>query len=185
MSPLVRTGLAAALLAVPVALETLIADFGDHTWGELVFAGTQLAGWLVVLTVVRELDRGALARSLRIGRRLVLAGVLAQVGFALVYGVLVAAGVDPEGAFALFALGFLLLTIGGLTWGIARLRRDTPLLGWGLVAVAVLGLLAIAIGIDPFHDLFLLGSYLAWLPVGRGSESQAADGRRVLTDASR
>ena len=32
----------------------------------------------------------------------------------------------------------------------------------GMLATAVLGFLAMAVGSDPFHDIFLLSSYAAW-----------------------
>lgn len=32
-----------------------------------------------------------------------------------------------------------------------------------------------AIGISPFHDLALLGSYLAWIVVGRGAAARRPD----------
>lgn len=185
-SPLVRASLAAGLLVIPVALEIAITDFGDQTWGELVFAGSQVLGWLIVLTVCRDLGRGRRpTRPARTGRSVLLAGVLAQVAFALTYGGLVAGGVDPGGAFLLFALGFLLVTFGGVMWGISMLRHGHPEAGWGLVAVALLGILAITVPVDPFHDIFLLTSYLAWVPVGRAAGSAHTHEARELSGSLR
>jgi hypothetical protein len=36
----------------------------------------------------------------------------------------------------------------------------------GVLATAILGFLAMAVGGDPFHDVFLLSSYAAWAVVG-------------------
>ena len=44
--------------------------------------------------------------------------------------------------------------------------------GGGLMAAAVLGFLAIAVGSDPFHDIFLLTGYAAWAVVGLGAAPQ-------------
>lgn len=185
MSPLARAGLATGLLVVPVALEILISDLSGQTWGELVFAGSQVLGWLLVFSVCRELDREGPSRPARIGRRLLLAAVVCQVGFGLAYGGLAATGVATGGAFLLFALAFLLLTAAGLTWGVSLVRRRHREVGWALVSAAGLGLLAIAVPVDPFHDAFLLGSYLAWLPVGHAATRPSGDREPALSAASR
>ena len=85
-SPLVRAALAAGLLVVPVALEIAIHEVGDQTWGNVVFAASQFVGWLLVFTVCRDLRRDDNAsRPARVGRILLLAGVVTQMAFALVY----------------------------------------------------------------------------------------------------
>ena len=48
------------------------------------------------------------------------------------------------------------------------------------MAAAVLGFLAIAVGSDPFHDVFLLTGYAAWGVVGLGASPRAP--RTVSTD---
>ena len=62
--------------------------------------------------------------------------------------------------------------MGGLLWA-ARLRRvgAARVAARGLVAVAVLGALAVLVGSDPFHDVFLVSSYAAWVLVGRGFDA--------------
>jgi hypothetical protein len=113
MTASMRAALAAVLLIVPVLLETILHEPGDQLWGQLVFALTQVVGWLLVLTVCRDLRRSRPAtRPARIGSTLVVAGSIAQIGFGLLYGVLAAVGEDPGVSFILFALAFLMLTVG-------------------------------------------------------------------------
>ncbi len=173
--PLVRTTAAAALLIVPVAAEISFPERFDGTPGHLVFAASQLLGWLLIGSVVRAADPGHARRAI-FGRRAVLVGIACQVAFAAVYGVTALAAEPLEASFALFLLGFLSLTVGGLTWGFALVRQGgARTAGWGLVATAVLGLLAVMVGVDPFHDIFLLSSYAAWPAVGRGLTSAPAE----------
>ena len=125
-------------------------------------------GWLLIGSVVRPAEPGR-ARRARFGRRAVLVGIGCQVAFATVYGATAFDGEPLDASFALFSLGFLSLLVGGLCWGSALVRSvDRRTAGWGLVATAVLGLLAVMVGVDPFHDIFLLSSYAAWPVVGRG-----------------
>jgi hypothetical protein len=171
MSPTVRSTLAALVLAVPVLAEIARPELFDGTWGELVFAASQVVGWALVAVVVRAAPAAARAASPR-GRRLVLAACGLQLGFAAVYGATATDGEPFEGSFVLFLLGFVALLVGGLLWA-ARLRRVAAarVATRGLVAVAVLGALAILVGSDPFHDVFLVSSYAAWVLVGRGFDS--------------
>ena len=60
-------------------------------------------------------------------------------------------------------------------WGISLARTAAGrTAGWGLVATAVLGLLAMLFGVDPWHDVFLLSSYAAWTVVGLGASPSPA-----------
>jgi len=166
-----RAAVAAVALIVPVAIESLFSSEEDATWAHLVFAGSQALGWLLLLTVAVSLrDR---VGGPRWGQRLVLVGCTLQLAFGVGYGALATARGEPgDGVFVVFLAGFLALTAGGLTWGL-RLRRSGPsgTGGLGLVAVAALGFLAMAVGVDPFHDLLLLSSYAAWILVGRAADS--------------
>jgi hypothetical protein len=169
MTTTIRAAVAAAVLIVPVAVESLLSADDDPTWAHLVFAASQALGWLLLLTVAGGL--GDRVGGSRWGQRLVVAGCVLQLAFAVGYGALTAVRGEPgDGVFVLFLAGFLALTAGGLTWGL-RIRRQAPAAGWGLVAVAGLGFLAMAVGVDPFHDLLLLSSYAAWVLVARGSDA--------------
>ena len=171
--PLTRTAVAAALLVCPVAFQALAPAAADGIAGHLAFALSQLAAWLLVATVARALPVPA-RRLARIGRFGVLSGVACQVAFALTYATTALDGEPLEASFVFFLLGFLGLAVGGLAWGTALLRTPAgPSAGVGLVAVGGLGLLAMLVGVDPFHDVFLLASYAAWLLVGRGLRSAA------------
>jgi hypothetical protein len=167
-NPLARTTAAAALLIVPVAAEIAFPERLDGASGHVGFAAAQLLGWLLIGSVVRPAEPGP-ARRATFGRRTVLVGIACQVAFAAVYGGTALDGEPLEASFALFLLGFLALTVGGLTWGFAMARSvDHRTAGWGLVGTAALGLLAVLVGVDPFHDIFLLSSYAAWPVVGHG-----------------
>jgi hypothetical protein len=187
MNAFVRSILAAVLLIVPVAVETLVRSDHLALWGHVVFFVSQLAGWTLLLSVSRQL--AARAGGSRWGSRLVQAGCVLQLVFATGYGITVLLQGEPlEGMFVAFLLGFLALTAGGLTWGIrlVRSRRAAPA-GAGLLAVAVMGFLAMALGMDPFHDIFLLSSYAAWVAVGLGTDRAASDRDEqvVVSGASR
>jgi hypothetical protein len=177
MSLTLRAALAAVALIVPVSAELIWPSVGDSA--HLLFAAAQLIGWVLVATVVRDgasrHPATSSTRAGRVGRRLLLSGCALQVLFALVYGgSAVIDGEPAEASFLLFLLGFLATFVGGVVWGPALLRAGLPrLAGVGVLATAVLGLLAIAVGVDPFHDVFLLSSYAAWVLVGRGLDAPA------------
>ena len=169
--PTAAKGLAAALfLAVPVAVEAATGREGGVA-GELGFSVTQLVGWSLALSVCRDLTAATTAgsRAARIGSAMVRAGCWLELAFATVYGLTLAAtGEAFEGAFVAFLLGFLFLLVGGVTWGVALRRQGSRVAGTGLLLLAVLGLLAMVVERDPFHDLALLASYACWAVVGRG-----------------
>jgi hypothetical protein len=187
MNAMSRSGLAAVLLIVPVAIETLVRSDHLALWAHGLFAASQLAGWALLLSLSRLL--AARVGGSRWGSRLVQAGCVLQLVFAVGYGITALVQGEPsEGMFVAFLLGFLALTAGGLIWGIRlhRARRGAPA-GRGLLAVAVLGFLAMALGMDPFHDIFLLSSYAAWVAVGLGTDRAASDRQEqaVVSGASR
>jgi hypothetical protein len=132
------------------------------------------AGMLCLAVAVIGLSAGHqragldLGRRGRVGGRLVLAGAGLQVLFA-VSGTVTALldGAPAEAAFLLFALGFLALVVGGLLLG-GRVRRArlVPGTGIALQAGALLALLAILVGVDPWHDIALFGYDLSWSVVG-------------------
>jgi len=186
VNPIARSITAAAVLIVPVVAELVSEPFGDTTAFKLTFAASQLAGWLLLAGVCRDLAEvhPPTNRKDRVGARLLLAGCTAEMLFATLYGVLELATGEPEASFVLFALGFLLMTIGGLLRG-SRLRTvGAGRAGGGLLAVAILGFLVIAVGSDPFHDIFLLSGYAAWVVVGLGVARGRASHHRDLATQS-
>jgi hypothetical protein len=173
MTPSTRAALGTALLAVPVAVEAFWLHTDDGLPGHLLFAASQLVGWGLQLTVVLDLRRRRVGG--RVLPRLVLAAVASQMAFAATYGLTAGWSGEPAGAsFGFFLLGFLLLAIGGVGWGIRLRRVGMRSAGAGLVAAGGLGFLALAVGGDPWHDVMLLSSYLAWVVVGLGSETVMA-----------
>ena len=171
MSTSIRAAAAATILVVPVALELVWSPFGDHTLGLEIFALSQIVGWLLVLSVCRDVAVPP-RRSARAGRLSVRIGCALQMTFGLVYALTSFDGEPLEAAFAAFLLGFLALFVGGLMWGISLARTAAGRTAvWGLLATSVLGLLAMLFGMDPWHDVFLLSSYAAWTLVGRGFDA--------------
>jgi len=171
MSTSLRTAVAAVILIVPVALELAWHPFGDHAFGMEVFAVSQIVGWLLIGSVCRQ-AAAPTTRLGRFGRAAVLVGCGLQVAFGAVYGATAFDGEPWEAAFLPFLLGFLALFVGGVTWGISLLRSGAaPWAGRGLLAVGVLGLMAMLFGMDPWHDIFLLSAYAAWVIVGRGLDT--------------
>ena len=171
MSATTRTALAATVLAVPVLAQIAWPARLDVTGGHVLFAASQLVGWALLACLVLAAPPPARTASPR-GRRAVLAGCALQVSFATLYGATAFDGDPLEASFVLFMLGFITLLVGGLLWA-SRLRRKTGgrLAAAGLLAVAVLGALAMLVGSDPFHDVFLVSSYAAWVVVGRGFDT--------------
>ena len=169
MSTFVRSVIAALLLAVPVAAEAVSIIEDEATGMFALFGLTQVAGWLLAGTVVRDLSAGGGAAS-QWGSRLVMLGVAFQLLFALATFLSWAFTGEPaEASFIAFGLGFICLTVGGLMWAV-RLRRTGSLAAtFGLAGVAVLGFVAIAAGDNIVHEIALQGSYLAWVLVGVGA----------------
>jgi hypothetical protein len=161
---------AACALIIPVVAELIWPSFGDS--GHLVFGICQLIGWVLVASIV--VDVGRLFPSLstrrggRVGGRVLLIGCALQVLFALAYGATALVSGEPnEASFVLFLAGFLAQLVGGILWW--RSMRFEPSLRVtriGVLATALLGFLAMAVGSDPFHDIFLLSSFAAWAVVG-------------------
>lgn len=161
---------AASALIIPVVAELVWPSFGDS--GHLVFAICQLVGWVLVASIIVDVDRLSpslrTTRGGRVGRRVLLIGWALQVLFALAYGITtLVSGAPNEASFVLFLAGFLAQLVGGIVWW--RAMRSEPRLRVtrvGMLATAILGFLAIAVGNDPFHDIFLLSGYAAWAVVG-------------------
>ena len=190
MSATKRSALAATVLAVPVLAEIAWPSRLDTAGALVLFAASQLVGWALLASLVLGAPPAARAASPR-GRRVVLAGCALQVSFATVYGATAFDGEPLEASFVLFMLGFITLLGGGILWA-SRLRRKTGarLAAAGLLAVAVLGALAMLVGNDPFHDVFLVTSYAAWVVVGRGfdilrSALTPRDGNSTATTSRR
>jgi hypothetical protein len=173
MSRSLRSAIAAIVLIVPVALELAWSPFGDHVLGLEVFALSQLAGWLLLWSVCRTASAPA-GRVARFGRRAVLAGCWLQVTFAATYAATAVDNEPLEASFVFLLLGFLVLFVGGLAWGL-RLPRIS---GAVVVTAGSLGLLAMLVGVDPWHDVFLLGSYAAWGAVGRAFDAATSQSTR-------
>lgn len=168
MSRTIRSAVAALVLGVPVVAEAARPELSDAVAGHLLFATSQVVGWALLASVVLGAPGAARAASPR-GRRVVLAACALQLLFGLAYGATAFDGEPFEGVFVLFLLGFVTLLVGGPLWA-ARLRRlaGGRAAATGLLAVAVLGALAVLVEPDPFHDIALVGGYLAWVLVGHG-----------------
>jgi hypothetical protein len=134
--------------------------------GGAVFVAFGVAGIValgVALWGLRDIVSGR--RRGRIGIRLALAGFALLALFAIqVIVEQVRAGELPEN-FILFALGFLLVTVGQLLFG----KDLEPTIGraWVLPLVAVAGLIvALVVAADPIHDIGLFVFEAAWVGLG-------------------
>ena len=110
---------AAGALISPVVAELIWPSFGDS--GHLVFAICQLIGWVLVASIVVDVDRRfpslRTTRGGRIGGRVLLIGCGLQVLFALAYGgTTLVSGEPNEASFVLFLAGFLAQLVGGIIW---------------------------------------------------------------------
>jgi hypothetical protein len=131
---------------------------------------TSTIGFALLTYAVRRLRRESERRTrpARTGAFLSLAGagLLTVFGLAvLVTGV--ATSAPAEVSFLAFALGMLFLSIGPLTWGLS-LRSHSPAPGVSpfLVVAGVLAFASVAIPIDPWHDVTLIGMFAAWSVIG-------------------
>jgi hypothetical protein len=143
--------------------ELAFSSSGD---GDSVFVALGVAG-IVALGVaffgLRNLVSGT--RPGRIGVWLALAGFALLALFAIqVIVAQIRTGEIPDN-FILFALGFLLVTVGQLLF--ARDLRPTIGRAWVLPLVAVVGLaVALVVTADPIHDIGLFVFEAAWVALG-------------------
>ena len=95
-----RAVVAAGALIIPVVAELIWPSFGES--GHLVFAICQLIGWVLVASVIVDVDRLfpslSTTRGGRVGRRVLLIGCALQVSFALAYGVTAFVSGEPNEA---------------------------------------------------------------------------------------
>lgn len=184
-----RAIVAAGALIIPVLAEMIWPSFGDS--GHLVFAICQLIGWALVASIVVDVDRFfpslKSTRGGRVGRRVLLIGCGLQILFALAYGATAAVSGEPnEAAFVLFLAGFLAQLVGGIIWWLAmRSQSRLRVTRIGVLATAILGFLAMAVGNDPFHDIFLLSSYAAWSAVGVSAARNSATQEATISSPQR
>jgi hypothetical protein len=165
--PDVRTGVAAILAGVlyflgqagDLAFSTTTED-GGAIFVVFVIAGIVALG--VAFWGLREVVSGT--RRGRIGIRLALAGFALLALFAVQLAVeQIRTGDIPEN-FILFALGFLLVTVGQLLF--ARDLRPTIGRAWVLPLVAVAGLVVALTVTDGIHDIGLFVFEAAWVGLG-------------------
>ncbi|WP_404386517.1 hypothetical protein LL946_08065 [Knoellia locipacati] len=159
MNPFPRAVIGSLLLAVPVGAEAVLDEPFDNLAGDVLFVITQLLGWALLLTVARRVRRLSTW-----GARLLVAGCAFQLVFSLAYVVsLLSEGEVADWAFLPFLLGFVCLAVGsGVTVRSSRRVREARLATRGAALVGGLGLAAVVVGTDPWHDIALIGSYLSW-----------------------
>lgn len=178
-SQVVSTGGAAAaagaLMTAGVAGEWVLHPQRDdgtvtNTPVFAVLVATATVGFVLLFVAVRGLRREWVRRTrpARTGAAISMVGAALLVVFGvavLVTGV--AAGSPLEASFLAFALGMLLLSIGPVTWGLA-LRRQSPAPGvWkALVLAGGAAFGAIAIPVDPWHDVGLVAMFAGWSAIG-------------------
>ncbi|MEU4393357.1 hypothetical protein [Kribbella sp. NPDC023855] len=127
-------------------------------------------GFALLTVAVSGLRRES-ARSTkpaRAGAFLSMAGAGLLTAFCLVVLITgVVLGGPLELSFLLFALGMLLLSIGQVSWGLALRRHSRAPGGWQLLALAgIAAFAAIAIPVDPWHDVALVVMCATWSAIG-------------------
>ena len=101
------------------------------------------------------------------GRRVVLVGCALQISFATLYGATALRRRAPRGVVRGVHARLHRSPRGRAPVGLTAAADDRwRLAAVGLLAVAALGALAMLVGSDPFHDIFLVSSYAAWVVVG-------------------
>lgn len=183
MNPFPRAVIGSLLLAVPVGAEAVFREPFHNAAGEVLFIATQLLGWALLLTVARQVRRLSTW-----GARLLVAGCAFQLAFSIAYAVsLASTGEVTDWAFLPFLLGFVCLAVGsGITVRSARRVPGASLATWGAALVGGLGLAAMVLSSDPWHDIALLGSFLSWslLAADRHLHPSPSRDRRVLLDVA-
>ena len=171
--------LAAGLLAAGVGGELLVgvqAPDGEIQRPVLfaAFVAAFVAGSLLLALVfhgLAVLHRAAGTPLPRSGRAGVRSGVAGS-GLLALSGVLVGAtglrsGAPAEWSFLPLAAGLLLQFVGAILLGLGQRRAGLLGTAAGLPWLAALGsLVAVGVGVDPWHDLGLFVSYAAWAALG-------------------
>ena len=123
-------------------------------------------GFALLALAARGLRTTGRSRTLRVGSALTSGGAWLLVLFSaavLVTGL--ATGSPTELSFVAFGLGMLLLSVGLVVLGLG-LRRTVSRWAWLLVAAGVATFAAIAIPLDPWHDVALGAMCAAWSAFG-------------------
>ena len=163
-----QTGIAAilagALIFAGQAGELVFGSPSDLVDG--VFVGLWTAGTVALVLALWGLRRViAGTRPGRIGMRLALTGVVFLGLFAVQLVIDVIRTGDVPNNFLLFGIGFVLVLVGQLLFA----RDLRPALGraWILPIVGVVGLVvALALDVDPIHDIGLFVFEGAWVALG-------------------
>lgn len=138
------------------------------TFALLLTLGT--LGFVLLCVAIGRLRResGGRGRWARIGSALSFVGACLLALFAvLVLGAGLALGAPLGASFLAFALGLLLLSVGPVVWGLSlRGRSPAPGVWQVLVLSGVTAFAAVAVPLDPWHDVALITMFLAWSAVG-------------------
>jgi len=139
--------------------------------GYIVLYGAGAISLTVALLSLHQLHRATgrpLSRGGRAGIRTALAGSALQVVFSAVAAVTTTITREsPDAAFVFFALGFLLLVIGGVLLAVGLRRAGLVGSAWVFPLVAAVGgIVTILAEADPFHDIGLFVFFSAWIGVG-------------------
>lgn len=166
-----RLGLGSAMFAAGVALEWVL-DPQRGSAGTVVrpvaFAacvGTSLLGVVLMAQAVHAGSGMAGRKGGRTGRRLLLAGIiLVALGSATILVTGLVSGEPLALAFVPWALGLLVMSVGSVVLGVAC-RRDRAF-GAAMALAGVAAFAALAIPLDPWHDVSLMTACLGWCLAG-------------------
>jgi hypothetical protein len=174
-----RTGAAAIAAGVLFALSNLFGDFllpaerdGDivHLGLSLVYFVAYGLGALALVYALRGLRillRHRIARVGSHGLRVATVGAALHVLFAALYAATAAVTGDAaDSAFFLYALGFLLLIVGGLMAGFSMIRIQ-PLRRMGLLLLlTAAAAIVLIVTPAPAHDVGYFVYDAAWILIG-------------------
>jgi hypothetical protein len=172
-----RTGAAAVagglLMAGAVAAELLhpVQEPDGSVVSPNLFAG-YLSVWALgaaaLLVAQLELRHDAVGRAGRIGAVIGIAGTALLLAFGLAVAVsALATGAPLEASFLAFALGLLLVAVGGVLLGLGLRRSGAVGQWWAALPVASTGAL-VALLVEPAHDAGLFLLFGAWALLGVG-----------------
>ena len=139
-----------------------------------LYVGAFIAGFgllaraLLGLKAIHDSSGEGLSRSGRAGTKASVAGaalIAASGAGTLVTGLV--SGTPAEGSFVLFGIGMLLIIGGHIALSIG-LRRAGVLRSWWAMPLVAAGaaLVAVAVPLDPWHDLGMVAFEAAWLVFG-------------------
>ena len=191
-----RTGAAAIAAGALLALSNLFGEYllpaerdGDivRLVPFLVIVAAYGVGALALgyaLRGLRKLHRHRIRRAGSLGLHVATVGAALQVAFAALYFATAAVTGDAaDSAFFLFALGFLLLIVGGLMAGVSMIRMHVLRRTGLLLLLTAASAIVLIVTPAPAHDVGLFVYDAAWILIGLDQLSRRHPSRPASSGA--